>query len=766
MRDLLRRYLRPREGWLSLALVLVMLLALGWSLQSAEWFDRLDFLVPVALYAAIAGAVLGLTRVTVAIVLPVGAIAGAGIVLWAVGGEYHTELGQAGRLLTLRGDALDWTRIVLEGGFAPQLSPYAVALGVLMWVTGFIAAYTLYRHHRVLDSILLVGVALVANMAATFADLFGYIVLFSLAALLLWLRVALISREESWQLRRVTENVEVPAQIMRSGVTFIAGSIALAWILTTVAVAAPLTSVWSNLDGLWTDVRGQFEGVFGGLSGADSRIRGSGFGMSFAVRGSWVSSDAAVMTVASQRGYYMRTITYDTYTGHGWASSEGSARRVAAGDRIFPGYTPERPLNPDAFDLETVTVQMQRGGGRNVFSPGYPTTAFAPLIIEEPGGLPLLGALRAGTTLEEAKGYQITAAISKATEAMLAGAGSVYASEIVATYTSTVGVTRRTADLAQAVVDAAGASDPFHQAKALAAYLQTDPRFSYATVAPLPSDPDRDLVDFFLFDPTGQVGYCEYFASAMVVMARTLGLPSRVAVGYAPGEQLADGVYQYRERNAHAWAEVFFPGYGWQTFEATKTLAPVVRLRGEGTVPPIANPVGGVDPGQQFLEGDDLGTVFDLPSFQPVEGGFRPGSQPPADETRNGNALLVVVLLSLLVLVAAWRLLQGRHRFRFLAPGDRQWQRLAFAGDRAGVAQRPSETVYEYAGWLEEQIPRRSIEIHTIADGKVWQSYSGRSISSEAIARLEGAWTRLQLPLAWLALRSRIRSLLPARDRP
>jgi transglutaminase-like putative cysteine protease len=766
VRDLLRRYLRPREGWLSLALVLVMLLALGWSLQSAEWFDRLDFLVPVALYAAIAGAVLGLTRVTVAIVLPVSAIAGAGIVLWAVGGEYHTELGQAGRLLTLRGDALDWTRIVLEGGFAPQLSPYAVALGVLMWVTGFIAAYTLYRHHRVLDSILLVGVALVANMAATFADLFGYIVLFSLAALLLWLRVALISREESWQLRRVTENVEVPAQIMRSGVTFIAGSIALAWILTTVAVAAPLTSVWSNLDGLWTDVRGQFEGVFGGLSGADSRIRGSGFGMSFAVRGSWVSSDAAVMTVASQRGYYMRTITYDTYTGHGWASSEGSARRVAAGDRIFPGYTPERPLSPDAFDLETVTVQMQRGGGRNVFSPGYPTTAFAPLIIEEPGGLPLLGALRAGTTLEEAKGYQITAAISKATEAMLAGAGSVYASEIVATYTSTVGVTRRTADLARAVVDAAGASDPFHQAKALAAYLQTDPRFSYATVAPLPSDPDRDLVDFFLFDPTGQVGYCEYFASAMVVMARTLGLPSRVAVGYAPGEQLADGVYQYRERNAHAWAEVFFPGYGWQTFEATKTLAPVVRLRGEGTVPPIGNPVGGVDPGQQFLEGDDLGTVFNLPSFQPVEGGFRPGSQPPADETRNGNALLVVVLLSLLVLVAAWRLLQGRHRFRFLAPGDRQWQRLAFAGDRAGVAQRPSETVYEYAGWLEEQIPRRSIEIHTIADGKVWQSYSGRSISSEAIARLEGAWTRLQLPLAWLALRSRIRSLLPARDRP
>ncbi|MEX0709693.1 MAG: transglutaminaseTgpA domain-containing protein [Chloroflexota bacterium] len=765
MRDLLRRYLHPREGWLSFALVFVMLLALGWSLQRAEWFEQLDFLVPVAFFAALSGALLGLTRTSVTLILPIGALVGAGIVLWTIGGEYYTELGLGSQLTALRDDALDWTRIVIDGGFAPQLSPYAVGLGVLMWVTGFVAAYTLYRHHRVLDTILLVGVALVANMAATFADLFGFIVLFSLAALLLWLRVALISREESWQLRRVTENVEVPAQIMRSGVTFIAGSVALAWILTTVAVAAPLTTVWSNLDGLWTDLRGQFEGIFGGLSSADSRIRGSGFGGSFAVRGSWVSSDAEVMTVASQRAYYMRTVTYDTYTGHGWSSSEGSDRRVAAGERIFPGYTPERPLNPAAFELETVTVEMQRGGGRNVFSPGYPTTAFAPLIIGQPGGLPLLGALKAGSQIEEGKGYQITAAISSATEAMLAGAGGTYPPEIMATYLGTAGVTSRTADLARSVVEAAGATDQFQQAKALAAYLHTDPRFTYATKATLPADPDRDLVDFFLFDPNGQVGYCEYFASAMAVMARTLGLPSRVAVGYAPGERLEDGIYQYRERNAHAWAEIFFPGYGWQSFEATKSIAPVVRLRGEGVVPPINPAVGGVDPGQQFLEGDDLGTVNNLESFTPVEGGFQPGDPAPSGDTRNGNALLVVALLSVLLLVAAWRLLQGRHRFRFLAPGDRQWQRLAFAADRAGVAQRASETVYEYAGWLEEQLPRRSDEIHQIADGKVWQSYSGRSISSDAIARLERAWSRLRVPLAWLSVRSRLRSVLPARER-
>jgi transglutaminase-like putative cysteine protease len=631
-----------------------------------------------------------------------------------------------------------------------------------MWVTAFIAAYTLYRHHRVLDTILLTGVALVANMSATFTDLFAYLVVFSIAALLLWLRVALVSREESWRARRVNENLDVPTQIMRSGMTFIAGSIALAWVLTTVAVAAPLTSVWGNLDSLWSDLRTALEGPLGGLSGSDARIQGTSFGFAFRVRGTWTSSDGPVMTVASKRAYYMRTITYDLYTGHGWTNSEGSDRRVAAGEQIFPAYTPERPQSEESFRTETVSVEVQANLGRNVFSPGYPTTAFLPLVVHQPGGLPLLGALQSGVALEPGRGYQITAKISTATEAMLVGAGTAYPPEVVATYTSTAGVTPRTALEAQRVVTAAGATDPYHQAKALADYLRSDPRFDYDNVAALPSDPEQDLVDFFLFDPNGQVGYCEYFATTMAVMARTLGLPARVAVGYAPGERVEEGIYLYRERNAHAWAEIFFPGYGWQAFEATHSISPVFRLSGTGVVPPINPPVGGVDPGQQFEE-TDPGDISTLPSFQPVEGGFRTGEQRPTDESRIGNAWVALLLLTLLVGVVAWRLLRGRYRFRFLAPGDRQWQRLAFAADRAGVAQRPSETVYEYAGWLEEQLPRRSVEIQQIADGKVWQSYSGRSFTSEAIARLERAWGRLQLPMLWLAVRRGVRSLFDGR---
>ena len=342
--------------------------------------------------------------------------------------------------------------------------------------------------------------------------------------------------------------------------------------------------------------------------------------------------------------------------------------------------------------------------------------------------------------LDTGKGYQITADISTATEAMLAGAGTTYPAEIIATYLSTDGVTQRTADLARQVVEAAGATDPYHQARALADYLRTDPRFSYSTVAALPSEPGRDLVDFFLFDPNGQVGYCEYYASAMAVMARA-AWPA-----VARGGRL-------RARRADRGRHLLGPGT--QRARLDRDLLPRLRvgdLRGhplDRSRPTPARrgdrPAGhgagrGRRPRARVSRARTSATSSTLPSFQPLPGGFQPGGQRPNDETRTGNATVVIVLLALLVALAVWRLLRSRYRFRFLAPGDQQWQRLAFAADRAGVAQRPSETVYEYASWLEEQLPRRSVEIHQIADGKVWESYSGRWISSEVIARLERAW--------------------------
>jgi transglutaminase-like putative cysteine protease len=767
----LHRYLHPREGWLPAVLLLLMLLTVGWSVQYTAWLDQSDFLVPVAFYALLLGVLLGISPLSVVGVLPISAVVGSAVVLWTVGSEYFADLSQGDRLVQLRGESIDWIRILSDQGFAPQLTPYALGLGVIMWVTAFTAGYTLYRHHRVVDAILLVGAALLVNMSATLTDLFRYLVVFMLAALLLWLRAALVGREEGWQRRRVTENAEVPGAIMRSGVVFIVGSVVMAWVLTSVAVAAPLTAVWNNLDTVWSGVRDDLDVLFGGLDNGESRFHGTSFGPSLSISGNWTSSDEPVLTVAADKALYLRAVTYDVYTGRGWRQTPGHDRSVASGEDIFPGPTPERPQEGNAFDVATIEIQIQRTSGRTLFTTGYPINVDAPVVVVESGDQPFLGALKATASITEGSSYDLKAAMSKATKSQLRSAGSAYPAEIEQLYLGTDGLTDQTQELARQIAEAAEGDTPFDKAQALADYFQGD-EFRYENSFDLPNDANRDIVDFFLFDAEhGKVGFCEQYATSMVMLARSLGIPARMAVGFAPGQRKelpggehvpGNALWEVREKNAHAWAELYFPGYGWQIFEATKTIAPIVRLPGS------AVPSAGADgpaptSAPEFNIDRRTGDDFSIPaSLPPLPGGNRSGEGVLPDG-RLGNLLVIGGVITLLLLAAAWRWRRARRALRFLAPGDRQWRRLALAADRAGVAQRPSETIYEYAGWLEEQLPERRPDIRTIADGKVWQSYSGKGISATMIERIEAAWKRLQLPLVWLAVRRRLRALVPGR---
>ena len=759
MPELRERILRPREGWTAAGLLIVMILCLAWSVSGAGWLDQLDFLVPVGVIAVVCGALLGVTSLSVVYTLPIGALIGGAIVLWTIGGEYFTKFGQLDRLLALRDELLNWTRVVIETGYPLEFSPWAIGLGLLMWTTGFIAGYTVYRHHRVLDAILLIGAFLIANMSATYTDLFVWLLIFVVGALLLWLRTSLMTRQEGWQRRRVNENAEVPTSIVRSGLVFTGGSIALAWILTTVAVAAPLTEAWRGLDGIWSGVQDQFEGVFGGLTNPQSRLGGSSFGSSFTVDGSFVSNDREALEIAASRGLYLRAVTYDVYTGRGWERSEGSKRDVAAGDLLFTQGAPERPQNSEAFEAEPITVAFRQGLGRTVFTAGYPVRIYIPTRVHQPANAPVNGGLEASTAFVEGDAYQAVVAISDATKAELREAGTAYPEAIASLYLDDSRVTDGVRQLTETIT--AGAETPYDQAELLADYLTDgdDDTFQYATEAPVPR-PEDDLVEFFLLDPDhGRIGYCEYYASAMVMMARSLGIPARLATGFAPGERTEEGRYIVREANAHAWAELYFPGYGWEIFEATKSIdSQFVRRSGTNALP---RPPTGVDPLDALDPSVDRRlSEASVPSTQPAPGAILPGEDPAAaDPTREGN-LLVFMVLALLALGVIWfHVRRVQRQWRGLPAGEKSWRRLALAAGRAGVAQRPAETIYEYAGWLEEQIPSRRPEIKVIADGKVWQSYSGRPIGFSAANAIEAAWERLRLPFLALTLRHWLRNL-------
>lgn len=762
--ELWDRFRYPRAGWLSLGLLAVMALAVAWSVQGAGWLERLEFMAPLALWASLFGGLIGVFRLSILVSLPLGALLGAGFTLWTIGGEYYTALSQLGRLEALRDDALLFTIALLDGGYPAQMSPYAIGLGILMWATAFTASYVVYRYHRVMDAILLLGAAIVFNTTAVMTNLLGHVILFVIASLLLWLRAALVTRQDGWQRRRVNENVEVPPSILRTGIIFAAGSVLLAYVLTSVAVASPLTGAWRNLDVVWSGVRDSLEGVVGGLTNPNSRITGSSFGPSFTVFGEWVSSDEEVLVLAAERPYYLRTRTYDIYTGHGWESTDGPKRGVAAGDPLFEVRTSERPTvrEGEGVTLESISVEMRQGVGRQVFTAGSPLEVYAPVLITEPAGLPLLGSIEAANSIGDGESYTQAVLISEATEAQLAAAGTDYPQAVRDLYLSTRGISPEVAALARDLTE--GAESPYEQAKMLTRYLRGD-EFTYSTKG-LEVPPGADLVDTFLFGENGKVGYCQHYASAMALMARSLGLPARVAVGWAPGEAIGEDLWLVREAQAHAWVEIYFPDYGWQIFEATKSIDPrFTRLAGDADGP-IAPPAGeGFD--AWFREDieralQERGQFADLPSARPVEGAIDPADptpEPAVDRSREGNAVVMIVLVLAAAIVIFLQARRSRRRWRLLPAGDRAWQHLTLAADRAGVGPRPSETIYEYAGWLEEQLPRHGEPIWVVADGKVWQNYSGRPLTRSGANRLEVAWARLRRPLMMLGLRRRLRRL-------
>ena len=126
----------------------------------------------------------------------------------------------------------------------------------------------------------------------------------------------------------------------------------------------------------------------------------------------------------------------------------------------------------------------------------------------------------------------------------------------------------------------------FRQARALQDWFRSEFTYSLEQAQPVGSN---ELVAFL--DEDGREGYCEQFAAAMAVMARTLGIPSRVAVGFLSPEAVGPGEWQFSSHDLHAWPELYFAGSGWVRFEPTPaSRASSVPAYSEASVEPIAQP--------------------------------------------------------------------------------------------------------------------------------------------------------------------------------
>ncbi len=254
--------------------------------------------------------------------------------------------------------------------------------------------------------------------------------------------------------------------------------------------------------------------------------------------------DVPIVEVPAESPRLWRVSVLDAYSGQGWSPVTGRSQSLwPAGerDRTYPveplrGYRGEVPA-PGAL-VEVMPGAAQRDGFRvvNYVRDTFQVTvgSYGEVGSSEPG-------IPAGDAVDDPADPRWTALPES--------------------------VTDRTRSLAQQVTG--GNSDPVAASRAISAYL-TSGDYRYDLDAPV-APAGRDSVDHFLFD--SRSGFCEHYASAETVMLRSLGIPARVAVGYAGGSDDGD-VRTIRGTQAHAWVEVYVAGRGWVTSDPTPAAEP------------------------------------------------------------------------------------------------------------------------------------------------------------------------------------------------
>lgn len=420
--------------------------------------------------------------------------------------------------------------------------------------------------------------------------------------------------------------------------------------------------------------------------------------------------------------------------------------RASAG-AITPAASPAETLysTSKGADIRQQVDDLSKRGVnvvlRGASAPNYDVTLLAT------GEVPVyddITAIRATGPLPRNSQYSAVSLVSNATPDQLRAAGTAYETWVTDRYLSRPAtLPQRVQDLAQSIVDSANATNPYDEGKAIESYLRTT--YAYNTNIGQPPS-GVDLLDWFLF--TKKEGYCEYYAGAMTMMMRSLGIPTRLASGYAPGSYDAKtGAYIVRESSAHAWPEVYFPGYGWIQFEPTPSQA-VITTEVQGTPAP-AVPTPDLTPAATPSP--------NTPRDQGLSGAIKPsnnGGSGPLSGVPFGIIGGLVALAAVVVALTLWAPVPWRKR-RSAAAAGFYYGKMLWWARLLRISPALYQTPYEFSESLAREVPGTSLFTRTIARAYVRERFGRGMLQPDE---------KSSAYRAWASLRGRLLRTMPARQ--
>ncbi len=807
----MRRWYQLPEGWLSLFLLLLLVLVAVSSLQAAAWEPALRAALAILLPAALVGLAVGFLLawfrpVPRLVAHLVGALGGVAWIVQLSSTLREVHIPPSGPMVSFLDPALQgWKDLAIElliraiilwrtflrGTVGEDIVLFIILLALLSWLVGFLSAWFAFRSRWPALAVGLPGLVLLLNTFYAPRVPLGYFGVYVFLALVFLVYYFWRRREAAWQQQRVRYPQDLGRGVFWAGLLLSAILVLGTSLLPTTAGGATEGTFWERFFQPWREVRQTWERLFSNVGvEAEPTGRLGEYGSAFGLTGARLSLPGIAFEVRSSRNDYLRGIAFDRYNGRGWSSTADLGPLWTYGDTPLPVAWEGRVLV-----RQVITPRLQ--GGNMVFAYAEPISVTLPAVAElgaeiyGAGQYPDVITVRSRLALAEGQPYGVHSLVAFLDKTTLRQAGQSYPSAITGRYLQLpAGLPSRVRELAERIVAErlvaalpltqtgvltltsstsgapvgvrveggrivgvvspgrtlvqAGLVTPYDAAEAIEEYLRT--QYTYREDISAPPQ-GVDVVDYFLFG--SRAGYCDYFASAMVVLLRTEGVPARLVRGYASGVYDADaGAYLVPADVAHAWPEVYFPQFGWQRFEPTAAGYTTRLVRPEAPAPAATRPPR--TPGIMEEEEDDLKPPRDLEDVdaQPGGGWVQAGRRFPWAVLYIPGAILAAA--GVLALALAWRANRGLGRF---GPSAATYERMCRWAEIVRAARPGHATPYEISEHLSAELPACRAMVGQIAAAYVRERFSLHPLLAGELQEVRASWRKLRWSLWGLPLR-------------
>lgn len=597
----MKEALRRQWDWYAVFLLLTMVSTAAVRLSVTDWTSGIGYVEMVATLGVILGVTLGYSQFGRRSVWWLALSFTVIVIPWQMAHVVTGETTVPGIL------GQEWTRLgaALQQIAArqPVYDPifFITVISSLYWWIGLYCGYRLIRGTHLFSIILppTIPALIVQYYDGNEAGRIWILAFYFVLLLLLMGRINTLRSREKWASKRVFSGSDSEFDLARSVLAVAAILVIICWALPAPSAALPTAArLWQQIN---EPYQSTIDWVNQTLDALQSRS-GNGLQAYGNTLGLGVRANQSLQTVfrVTPPGidfprYYWQMRIYDTYEDGNWSNSHQNWSR---------GFAPDNGNLPVYFGgiAQTASFGFRWEGNASTLlaAPSQPIWASLKGTIQyedaQPGQIDITSwdvdpYLQAGAV------YTARAELLNPSIAMLREAGVNYPQWVTERYLQTPASLPN--DIRVLAQDLTGEkATPYDKASAITDYLRKEIKYSPNIAMP---PPGTDPLDWFLF--TWKSGYCNYYATAEVMMLRSSGIPARLAVGYAEGTREKDpsagsgqaGTFTVRGRDSHAWPQVYFPAIGWVDFEPTAGQPALVRPVGSADQ---ANPPAPTDRGQ------------------------------------------------------------------------------------------------------------------------------------------------------------------------